>query len=234
LKNKNIYKYINNTIIVMPAYNEEITINSLIKSAQKYGTVIVVNDGSTDDTYRKAKETGAIVLDVRHGGYDKALIKGIIKAKEIYLLDKNLEESVLVTMDSDGQHDPNNIKHFVSPIFNENIDMVLGYRNVFPRFSEIIMNNFFKKIFTVSDILCGMKSYKLSLINNKNINNIQSSVGTGLALYFLHNKFNWTYHCIGIENRIDARSRIGTIAGNFIILKALIKTFIKLLLKKGM
>lgn len=232
LKNKNLYK--NKTIIVMPAYNEEITISSLIKSAQEYGTVIVVNDGSTDNTYEKAKTTGAIVLDVSHGGYDKALMRGLLKAREIYLEDKNLNEYAVVTMDSDGQHDPNDIKYFVSPIFNKNIDMVLGYRNLFPRFSELIMNSFFKNFFTVSDILCGMKSYKLSLINNNNINNIKSSVGTGLALYFLYNKFNWGYHSISIESRTNTRSRIGTITGNFIILKALIITFIKIFLKRGM
>ena len=155
-----------------------------------------------------------------------------MKAKEISIKDKNIEEFVVVTMDADGQHDPNDIKYFVIPILNENIDMVLGYRNSFPRFSEVVMNYFYKKIFKVSDILCGMKSYKLSLINNNDINFLKSSIGTGLALNFLNNKFKWSFHNIKIKNRKDSNSRIGIIKGNIMILRALFISFIKILERK--
>lgn len=230
MQSKNIFKY--NTIIIIPAFNEEYTITSLVNTVKKYGTVVVVNDGSTDSTYKKAKSAGAIVVNAKHEGYDKALIKGFMKAKEISIKDKNIEEFVVVTMDADGQHDPNDIKYFVIPILNENIDMVLGYRNSFPRFSEVVMNYFYKKIFKVSDILCGMKSYKLSLINNNDINFLKSSIGTGLALNFLNNKFKWSFHNIKIKNRKDSNSRIGIIKGNIMILRALFISFIKILERK--
>ena len=230
--NKSIHIYKNNTIIIIPAYNEENTITSLVKSVKKFGIVVVVNDGSKDSTYKNAKSAGAIVINAKHEGYDKALIKGFVKAKELSIKDKNLGEFVAITMDADGQHNPNDIEYFSIPVLNENIDMVLGYRNKFPRFSELVMNYFYKKIFKVSDILCGMKSYKLSLINNDDINNLKFSIGTGIALKFFCNKYKWSFHKIDIENRKDANSRFGTIKGNVMILTALFISFIKILIRK--
>ena len=48
--------------IAIPAFNEEKTIFSIVKSSKKHGQVIVVDDGSTDKTAEKAKKGGAIVL----------------------------------------------------------------------------------------------------------------------------------------------------------------------------
>ncbi|GAB6100994.1 hypothetical protein JCM16138_02170 [Thermococcus atlanticus] len=53
------------TLIVIPAYNEELTIGSVVALARKYGDVLVVDDGSGDRTSEIAREAGAIVI--RHG-----------------------------------------------------------------------------------------------------------------------------------------------------------------------
>ena len=49
--------------IVIPAYNEEKTIESVIKSVQPYGLVVVVNDGSIDKTSAIAEKSGALVVN---------------------------------------------------------------------------------------------------------------------------------------------------------------------------
>ena len=59
--------------IVIPAYNESSTIQNLIYSVSKYGIVIVVDDGSTDNTAYLAKIAGANVISQSNKGYDKAI-----------------------------------------------------------------------------------------------------------------------------------------------------------------
>ena len=96
------------TCVIIPAYNIEKTLSRVIKGAQKYvDKVIVVDDGSDDATFKRAKEAGAEVL--RHEknlGKGKALCTGLE-----YALKKGFEQIIL--MDGDGQHDPNEIPRFL-------------------------------------------------------------------------------------------------------------------------
>ncbi|MDV3104100.1 glycosyltransferase [Thermococcus waiotapuensis] len=65
-------------LVIIPAYNEELTIGSVVALSRKYGDVLVVDDGSIDRTSEIARESGAVV--VRHevnGGKGKALRTGV-------------------------------------------------------------------------------------------------------------------------------------------------------------
>ncbi len=107
----------------IPAYNEEKTIAQVILVAQRYADVVVVcDDGSSDLTGEIASKLGAVV--VRHEknrGYGAALQSLFKKAKE-------LNADVLVTLDSDGQHDPAEIPRLVKPIEDGFAEVVLGSR----------------------------------------------------------------------------------------------------------
>ena len=70
--------------IVIPAFNEAITIAGVVNSIKAFGTVIVVDDGSTDETVNIASANGAMV--VSHGenkGYEAAINTGFVKAEKI-------------------------------------------------------------------------------------------------------------------------------------------------------
>ena len=70
--------------IVIPAFNEEATIFNVVQSVKKYGAVIVVDDASTDETKKIAKNAGAIVVShQKNKGYDGALNSGFAKADEL-------------------------------------------------------------------------------------------------------------------------------------------------------
>jgi len=95
------------TVIVIPAYNEALRISPVITMCQKYGEVIVVDDGSKDDTYDVASKTSALVLKHRVNlGKGAALKTGCDAA----LL---LKADNIVVIDSDGQHDPDEIPSFI-------------------------------------------------------------------------------------------------------------------------
>ncbi len=97
----------NEIAILIPAHNEERTIAGLVKSLKKdYGTVIVVDDGSTDETNLLARESGAVVLT--HPvcrGKGEALKTGFA-----YVLEKGIP--AVITMDGDGQHPVSEVVDF--------------------------------------------------------------------------------------------------------------------------
>ncbi len=107
----------------IPAYNEEKTIARVVLDAQKYANIVVVcDDGSSDLTGEIAERLGAVVI--RHDqnlGYGAAL-------QCLFKRAKALKADVLVTFDSDGQHDPAQIPLLVKPIEAGIAEVVLGSR----------------------------------------------------------------------------------------------------------
>lgn len=107
--------------IVIPARNEEAGLTQLLATLQQYyptGELVVVDDGSTDRTAEIALEYGAIV--VRHPqslGNGAAIKSGA----------RTASGEVIVFMDADGQHQPEDIPRLISTL-NEGYDMVVGAR----------------------------------------------------------------------------------------------------------
>jgi glycosyltransferase involved in cell wall biosynthesis len=110
-------------IAVIPAYNEELTIGSVVLCAKKYvDCVIVVDDGSTDTTSTIARAAGAVVLKhKRNLGKGAALQTGFKKANE-------LNADIVVCLDADGQHPPTEIPSLIKPISEGAADVVIGSR----------------------------------------------------------------------------------------------------------
>jgi glycosyltransferase involved in cell wall biosynthesis len=110
-------------IVGIPAFNEAPMIARVILEAQKHADAVVVcDDGSNDRTGAIAKRLGAYV--VRHGrnmGYG-ASIKSLFKRA------RELNADVLVTLDADGQHNPEEIPKVVKPIARGEADVVIGSR----------------------------------------------------------------------------------------------------------
>ena len=108
---------------IIPAYNEAKQITQVVKSARHYMPVLVVDDGSTDETARLAKAAGAEVLRlVSNQGKGAALRAGFIHA-----LDLGCE--AVVTLDGDGQHDPREIHKFIKAYTARPADLIIGRRN---------------------------------------------------------------------------------------------------------
>jgi glycosyltransferase involved in cell wall biosynthesis len=110
-------------VAVVPAYNEERFIGSVVLQARKHvDVVLVVDDGSTDGTSDVARAAGAMVVQhKRNRGKGHALNTGFRKAREM------MPEAV-VLMDGDGQHRPNEIPTVVGPVLSGEADIVVGSR----------------------------------------------------------------------------------------------------------
>lgn len=117
-------------LALIPAYNEAERIADVIANTQRHLPVLVIDDGSADATAEIALELGATVLrQVPNQGKGAALLKGFK-----FALEKGYD--AVVTLDGDGQHDPEEIPRFIDA-FEKGGDLVIGERDFrqmpFPR-----------------------------------------------------------------------------------------------------
>ena len=150
--------------IVIPVYNEAGAICGVIDDIRTVGDyiLIVVDDGSHDDTAFQAHAKGVLVIRHRvNRGKGAAVKTGVVAAN---LLDAD----VVVTMDGDGQHDPGDLQSLIEPILTEQYDVVLGSRLLnredMPALKVVAntMGNFFTWLFygiMVSDSQSGFRAY---------------------------------------------------------------------------
>ncbi len=110
-------------VVGIPAFNEEKTIAHVVLGAQKHtDAVVVCDDGSTDLTGEIARRLGAVVIrHERNLGYGAAL-------QSLFEWAREFKADVLVTLDSDGQHNPAEIPRLVKPIEDRVAEVVLGSR----------------------------------------------------------------------------------------------------------
>lgn len=115
----------NKIIAILPAYNEEISICSMVLHTRKYvDQVIVIDDGSTDRTAVFAEMAGAeIIRHIKNLGKGAALKTGFEAA-----IQKDVD--IIVTIDADGQHDPADIPRLIQPVLTNEADMVNGSRYI--------------------------------------------------------------------------------------------------------
>lgn len=111
-------------IALIPAYEEGPRIAAVVEAARRYLPVVVVDDGSTDDTAARAEAAGALVLrQVPNAGKGAALRAGFRHA-----LAAGAE--AVVTLDADGQHDPAEIPAFLAAWSASRPELVIGQRDL--------------------------------------------------------------------------------------------------------
>jgi glycosyltransferase involved in cell wall biosynthesis len=110
-------------LAVIPAYNETAHIAAIVAGVRHYMPVLVVDDGSTDDTAAQAEGAGATVLrQVPNQGKGAALRAGFRRA-----LSEGFE--AVLTLDADGQHDPAEIPRFLETLAAGRADLLVGARD---------------------------------------------------------------------------------------------------------
>jgi len=115
------------TIAVIPAYNEDKNVREVVGRAMKFvDQVVVVDDGSTDCTYKTLEGLEARVVVLRHKvnlGKGAALKTGCAAALQ-------LGADIIVMLDADGQHKPEKIPEFIKQFENKEVQIVFGSRNI--------------------------------------------------------------------------------------------------------
>ncbi len=165
--------------VVIPARNEEETINKVLSDCKKYlkndknhsYEIIVVDDGSTDKTNQIAKKVNGVKVIKNTGVHGKgsALVKGFSSAKG----------DIIVMLDADYSHKIEDVKKLVEPLIkNKNCGMVIGSRmlggsdeyNIVRGFGNYFLTGCFRLFFWIklTDALNGFKAFKKDIfLENK-------------------------------------------------------------------
>jgi glycosyltransferase involved in cell wall biosynthesis len=113
----------NKILAVIPAYNEAKHITNVVGAVQRHLCVLVVDDGSSDDTAQMAEAAGAAVLrQVPNQGKGAALRAGFR-----FALEQGYD--AVITLDADEQHDPAEIPKFIEAFSRGNLDLIIGKRS---------------------------------------------------------------------------------------------------------
>ena len=108
------------SVIIIPALNEEDAIGGVVAGVRdQVDRVIVVDNGSTDQTAERAAEAGAEVVYVAKPGYGRACLAGVAVASDCDLL---------IFMDGDGADDPTDLPDLIAPVLRGEADLVIGSR----------------------------------------------------------------------------------------------------------
>lgn len=112
-----------NGCVMIPAYNEEKHLGRVIQAAKEFLPVIVVDDGSVDNTEQISREAGAIVFkQIPNQGKGAALQRGFQECLA-------MGYDFVITLDADGQHNPNEITHFIESFLINKSDLIIGFRD---------------------------------------------------------------------------------------------------------
>ncbi|TFF88507.1 MAG: glycosyltransferase family 2 protein [Promethearchaeota archaeon] len=110
--------------VIIPLYNEENSIQSVLEdiSQKHHNEIIIIDDGSTDRSLERIKEMNLNTIKIfshkKNMGYGAAVLTGINKA----------HGDIIVTLDSDGQHDPREIPILIRPLILKKARMIVGSR----------------------------------------------------------------------------------------------------------
>lgn len=187
-------------LVLIPAFNEEGSIQDVISKVPATACglntrVLVINDGSTDNTSRIAKSAGAAVLEMpENSGQGAAL-----KAGYLFCLANNNKFAVVV--DGDGQWDPSDMNELVAPIVNGDADFAQGSRRLGSTENRDHIRNLGVKFFTllvsqitrtrVGDTSSGYRAYRSEVLGKVRLSQSQyqsseiliSAICSGARLY---------------------------------------------------
>ena len=217
--------------VVVPAFNEEDTIEevvsqifSVMESLEVPFEVIVVDDGSTDRTRERATKLGATVLsNGQNRGKGYALRKGFEKA----------QGEIIVTIDSDGSHDPKEILDLIKPVLNGE-DVVAGSRfmgngtHFTSRINRIgsFMMNMAIAILTgkrITDSQTGFRAFKSDFLKQVNLESSGFEIESEITVKALSNGFKFKEVPITCQPRMYNLSRVKILKDGIKIFHTILK-----------
>ena len=218
--------------VIIPAYNEEGTIGevlhktiSVLESIKNPYEIIVVDDGSTDRTRWIASKYKVTVLsNGRNRGKGYALRKGF----------KHAKGQIIITLDSDGSHDPKEIPKLVKPLFN-GVDITVGSRflgngknsttklnRVGNRIINVIIMTLTRKY--VTDSQTGFRAFRREVLKKLDLTSEGYEIETELTVRGLKNGFKYQEIPINCRKRKYHQSKLRLLLDGIKILKAILKS----------
>jgi dolichol-phosphate mannosyltransferase len=198
-------------MIAIPAYNEEIAIGSVVAKCKKFANdVVVIDDGSKDNTIEVASIVGAEVIShKKNGGYGAAIRScfDAARAKGV---------STMIIIDGDGQHDPDNIPQLMAEMNKTGADIIIGSRFIngnekkqhIPAYRKIGMKmldtaTIIGSGIKVTDTQSGFRAYSKKAISEIDLEDTGMGVGSEILIKAADLKLNISE--VPIQARYDIK-----------------------------
>jgi len=179
------------TVMVgIPCYNEEVAIGSLVVRASQYADrVVVLDDGSTDKTAEVARLVGADVL-VHSANCGKG-----VALRDLFKYAARCGVDILVILDGDGQHNPDDIPKLVQPLMLDEADVVNGSRYLsgdsgetprYRRFGQVVLYKItrlgFSRDVNVTDTQSGFRAFSMKAARTFQFNTDQLAIDSEMLM----------------------------------------------------
>ena len=222
--------------IIIPTFNEEPTIRSLIDQLRATmrlshfrHEIIVVDDCSADKSVEISQSRGVKVYSLKnHMGKGYALRAGFAKAKG----------DIIATIDSDGSHCPEELPLLLMPILNNQADLVIGSRfstknpgsgKIF-NVAGVRIFNFLIKMFTgtsVSDSQSGYRVMKSAVLQDLRLKSAEYEIESEILVKIARKRFRVKEVPISFEQRTYGVSRLDPIVDGLKILLSIFASFLR-------
>lgn len=222
--------------VIIPMFNEEPTIGDIIDrtkaTLQQVGLdyeIIVVDDCSWDRSVEISRRRGAKVYSLKaHMGKGYALRAGFAKAKG----------EIIATIDSDGSHRPEELPLLLTPVLQNQADMVIGSRFSGPKptsgkkfnLAGVRIFNFIIKTFTgaeVSDSQSGYRVMKTAVLKDLSFKSGEYEIESEMLVKIAKQGFRVTEVPISFDQRTYGRSRLDPIVDGFKIFLSIFTSYLK-------
>ncbi|RJP94884.1 MAG: glycosyltransferase [Desulfobacteraceae bacterium] len=219
-----------NMAVIIPCYNEEITIKQVINKFQLIlpeAKVYVFDNNSADKTGEIAKTSGATVIREKRQG------KGFV----VQSMFKKVNADIYIMVDGDDTYDVSNIEEMISLISRDEADMVVGNRlktysgksfRPFHAFGNKLVRFLINKLFQVNlkDIMSGFRVMSSDFVKNINITSGGFEVETEMTIKTL--KYGYVIKEVDIhygERPEGSYSKLSTISDGLLVLKTIFIIF---------
>jgi glycosyltransferase involved in cell wall biosynthesis len=222
--------------IIIPVFNEELTIGNIIDrtktSAEKIGVpyeVIVVDDHSYDKSLEVAKTRNVRLLSLKqHLGKGFALRAGFAKAKG----------EIIVTIDSDASHRPEELSEVLEPILEDEADLVIGsrylnHKSVAARKLNafgVRIFNYLIQLFTgvaITDSQSGFRAMKIEVLKKQKLKSGEYEIESEMLVKTVKQGFRVTEVPISFEQRTYGRSGVDPMIDGAKILLSIVFSYVK-------
>jgi glycosyltransferase involved in cell wall biosynthesis len=222
--------------VIIPVFNEELTIGNIIERVKAVTEktrlrteILVIDDCSQDKSLETSKSIGVkVYLLKNHMGKGYALRAGFAKAKG----------EIIVTIDSDGSHRPEELPRLLTPILQGQADLVIGSRylsqepvsakklNAF----GVRLFNFLIKIFTrtaVTDSQSGYRAMKFAVLKNMRLKSDEYEIESEILVKTARQGFKVTEAPISFEQRTYGMSRLDPLVDGLKFLMSIVSAYVK-------
>jgi glycosyltransferase involved in cell wall biosynthesis len=218
--------------VLIPCYNEELTIEQVVKGFKKYlptAEIYVFDNNSTDNTAQIARNAGAIVVTEKRQG----------KGNVIRSMFRYVDADIYVLVDGDSTYMPQDVVKLLEPIYRNDADMVIGdrlssgaydsqnnrkFHGVGNRLVIWLVNRLFNCSF--NDILSGYRTFNRYFVKNFPVLSEGFEIETEMTLHALDKRFRVIEIPVGYKQRpLGSVSKLNTFSDGLRVIKTIFCIF---------